>query len=69
MIAELTAPELPLEGAILTVGVNPLYREGPRRLHSLDAATIDATIRTNCTHALRMSAALWAAFASSVAEC
>jgi len=62
LIAELAVPELPLEGAILTVGVNPLYREGPQRLHSLDAATIDATIRTNCTHALRMSAALLGRF-------
>jgi len=61
LIAELAGPE-PLEGAILTVGVNPLYREGPQRLHSLDAATIDATIRTNCTHALRMSAALLGRF-------
>lgn len=62
LIAELVASALPLEGAILTVGVNPLYRDGPQRLHSLDAATIDSTIRTNCTHALRMSAALLGRF-------
>ena len=58
LLAVLTAPEVPLEGAILTVGVNPLYSEGPRRLHALDPATIDATIRTNCTHTLRITSAL-----------
>jgi len=47
-----------VEGAILAVGVNPAYAEGPRHLHALDAATIEATIRTNCTHALRLTAAL-----------
>lgn len=62
LIAELAAPEMVLEGAILTVGVNPRYREGLHRLHALDASTIDATIRTNCTHALRMSAALLGRF-------
>lgn len=62
LIAELAAPDPPLEGAILTVGVNPRYQEGSHRLHTLDAATIDATIRTNCTHALRMSAALLGRF-------
>jgi len=58
LLGMLAASDVPLEGAILAVGVNPLYSEGPRRLHALDAATIDATIRTNCTHALRLTAAL-----------
>lgn len=62
LIAELAAPEVAIEGAILTVGVNPRYQEGSRRLHDLDASTIDATIRTNCTHALRVSAALLGRF-------
>ncbi len=62
LIADLAAPELPLEGAILTVGVNPLYAEGPHRLHTLDASTIEATIRTNCTHTLRITAALLGRF-------
>jgi short-subunit dehydrogenase len=58
LLAVLAAPEVPLEGAVLTVGVNPLYTEGPRRLHALDPVTIDAVIRTNCTHTLRITAAL-----------
>lgn len=62
LIAQLDAEERPIEGAILTVGVNPLYREGPRRLDALDVATIEETIRTNCTHALRLSAALLGRF-------
>jgi short-subunit dehydrogenase len=47
-----------LAGAILAVGVNPLYDQGPRRLHALDLATIEATVRTNCTHAVLLSAAI-----------
>jgi NAD(P)-dependent dehydrogenase (short-subunit alcohol dehydrogenase family) len=47
-----------IEGAILTVGVNPAYAEGPRRLHALSAATIEDTVRTNCVHALRLTTAL-----------
>jgi NAD(P)-dependent dehydrogenase (short-subunit alcohol dehydrogenase family) len=47
-----------LEGAVLTVGVNPMYEEGPRRLHSLRPETIDATVRTNCTHAAVLTAAI-----------
>jgi short-subunit dehydrogenase len=48
----------PLEGAILTVGANPLYTEGPRRLHALEPATIAATIHTNCTQVVQLSALL-----------
>jgi len=48
----------PLDGAVLTVGVNPTYEQGPRRIHALDRATIESTIRTNCTHALLLSAAV-----------
>jgi len=48
----------PLEGAILTVGANPTYEQGPRRIHALDRATIESTIRTNCTHSLLLSAAV-----------
>jgi short-subunit dehydrogenase len=58
LLSLLAATDEPLEGAILTVGVNPLYSEGPRRLHALDAATIDDTIRINCTHTLRITSAL-----------
>lgn len=53
-----TAEESPLEAAILGVGVNPMYTEGPRRLHTLSPETIEATIRTNCTHTLVLSAAI-----------
>ncbi len=62
LIAELSAPGLSVEGAILTVGENPLYEEGPRRLHALDAGTIETTVRTNCTELLRLSAALLGRF-------
>jgi len=58
LLTLLASPDESLEGAILTVGVNPLYREGPRRLHALDAGTIDDTIRINCTHTLRITAAV-----------
>jgi len=47
-----------VDGAILTVGVNPAYAEGPHRLHALSLATIEQTIRTNCIHALQLTAAL-----------
>jgi short-subunit dehydrogenase len=47
-----------VDAAILTVGVNPAYAEGPHRLHALSLATIEQTIRTNCIHALRLTAAL-----------
>jgi 3-oxoacyl-[acyl-carrier protein] reductase len=59
-IGELVASleEHAIEGAILTVGVNPAYAEGPRRLHALSAATIEDTVRTNCVHALRLTTAL-----------
>lgn len=56
--ALLADPGTPLEGAILGVGVNPMYTEGPRRLHLVDPATVDATIRTNCTHTLWLTAAI-----------
>lgn len=62
LLAELAAHEAPLQGAILTVGVNPLYEAGPRRLHTLDLETIERVIRTNCTQALRLSAALLGRF-------
>jgi short-subunit dehydrogenase len=58
LLTVLAAPDEPIEGAILAVGVNPLYSEGPRRLHALDAGTIDDTIRVNCTHTLRITSAL-----------
>ena len=47
-----------LEGAILTVGVNPLYTYGPQRIHALDPDTIEDTIQTNCTHTLLLTAAI-----------
>jgi short-subunit dehydrogenase len=54
----LAGPQADVEGAILAVGVNPVYSEGPRRLHTLCAATIEEIIRTNCTHALLLTAVL-----------
>jgi short-subunit dehydrogenase len=47
-----------IEGAILTVGVNPAYVEGHRRLHLLSAATIEETVRTNCIHTMLLTTAL-----------
>jgi len=47
-----------LEGAILTVGVNPRYQVGPLRLDAMGRDTLEDTVRTNCTHTLRLSAAL-----------
>ena len=52
-----------LDGAILNVGVNPTWCQGPRRIHALDATTIDGVIRTNCTHALLLTAAVLARLA------
>jgi short-subunit dehydrogenase len=52
----LAGADEPLDGAILTVGANPMYVEGPRRIHALSAATIEATIRTNCTHTTMITA-------------
>lgn len=55
LCAELSDAATPLEGAILGVGANPMYTEGPRRLHMLDSASMDAVIRTNCTHTMRLT--------------
>ena len=57
-LIELVARAPDIAGAILTVGVNPAYAEGPRRIHALSAATIATTIHTNCVQTLRLSAAL-----------
>ena len=62
LITTLTAPGVTLDAAILTVGANPLYSGRPARLHTLDQATIDATVRTNCTHTLYLAAALLGLF-------
>lgn len=62
LIMLLSDPTVPLEGAILNVGVNPMYVEGPRRLHAVSAETVEATIRTNCTHTLLLSGELLARF-------
>lgn len=64
LCAFVTDPAMPLEGAILTVGTNPLYAEGPHRLHTLDPATVEHTIQTNCTHTLLLSAAILGRFRS-----
>jgi len=54
--AVMDAPSL--DGAILNVGVNPAWTQGHRRIHTLDAGTIEAAIRTNCTHTLLLTAAV-----------
>ena len=51
-------PATPLEGAILGVGLNPMYTEGPQRLHAVAPATVEIVIRTNCTHTLLLTAAI-----------
>lgn len=58
LAAWLVSSDEPIDGAILTVGTNPMYALGPQRIHSLSAATIDDTIRTNCTHTMLLTAAL-----------
>lgn len=50
--------EREITGAVLTVGVNPVYSQGPRRVELLDAETVEETIRINCTHTLLLTAAL-----------
>jgi NAD(P)-dependent dehydrogenase (short-subunit alcohol dehydrogenase family) len=45
-------------GAVLAVGVNPAYSSGACRIHGLDASTIEATVRTNCTHATLLTVAI-----------
>ncbi|HSJ62480.1 MAG TPA: SDR family oxidoreductase [Gemmatimonadaceae bacterium] len=47
-----------ITGAVLTVGVNPAYDGGAGRIHTLDASTIEQTVRTNCTHATLLTAAM-----------
>jgi len=51
-----------LEIAILAVGVNPAFAEGPRRLHGVSATTIEDAVRTNCTHQLILTTAVLRAF-------
>ncbi len=60
LCAELADPATALEGAILGVGENPMYTVGPRRLHKVDGATVDAVIRTNCTHTMRLTGVILA---------
>ena len=62
LLARLADEPRAIEGAILTVGVNPRYEQGPRRLDAVSAETLEAIVRTNCTHALRLSAALLGRF-------
>ncbi len=57
LIARLDAADS-VEGAILAVGANPAFTGRPCRIHALDDATITATVTTNCTHALMLTAAL-----------
>lgn len=47
-----------VEGAILTVGVNPAYALGFRRLHLLEPTAVEPTITTNCTHTVLLTVAL-----------
>jgi 3-oxoacyl-[acyl-carrier protein] reductase len=47
-----------IDGAILGVGVNPLYDGGPCRIHRLDPDVVERTIATNCTHTVLLAAAL-----------
>ena len=58
LIALLAGEGAALDCAILNVGTNPVYIEGPRRTHSLRLATIEATIRTNCSHVMLLTAAV-----------
>lgn len=58
LIARVSAADEILDGAILAVGVNPAYAEGWNRLHGVARTTVDATIRTNCTHTVVLAAAL-----------
>lgn len=62
LLARLAAHPQVIEGAILAVGVNPRFGEGPRKLHALGDETIETTIRTNCTQTLRLSSALLGRF-------
>jgi short-subunit dehydrogenase len=62
LVSQLTDPATGVTGAILAVGVNPLFEDGPRRLHAVSPATIDATIRTNCIHAMLLTAGLLGRF-------
>jgi short-subunit dehydrogenase len=58
LVALLLDANTVVEGAILAVGQNPMYDEGPRRLHLLTSQTIEDAIRTNCTHALLLTTAV-----------
>lgn len=60
LIAWISDQRLPLEGAVLTVGINPRFTSGPQKLHRVDPAILAETIRTNCTHTVLLSAAILA---------
>ncbi|MBK7367239.1 MAG: SDR family oxidoreductase [Candidatus Eisenbacteria bacterium] len=62
LLARLAAHPQVIEGAILAVGVNPRFSEGPRKLHALSDETIETTIQTNCAQTLRLSSALLGRF-------
>jgi len=58
LIALISVQDEILEGAILAVGVNPAYTDGWSRLHAVKPETIEATVRTNCTHTALIAAAV-----------
>jgi NAD(P)-dependent dehydrogenase (short-subunit alcohol dehydrogenase family) len=58
LIESVDASTEPLLGAVLNVGMNPRYVEGPRRLHQLSLETIHETVLTNCTHLAYLSGQL-----------
>jgi NAD(P)-dependent dehydrogenase (short-subunit alcohol dehydrogenase family) len=57
LIARIRAADA-IDGAVLGVGVNPMYQDGPCRLHKLGTTTIETTIATNCTHTVLLTTAL-----------
>ncbi len=62
LAAELTAASTPLDAVILGIGVNPREELGPRHLHTVPEQVAAATIATNCTHTLMLTAAILARF-------
>ncbi len=62
LIALLVHTDPPVTGAILGVGVNPMYTEGPHRIHAQSLGAVESTIQTNCTHTLMLTAALLGLF-------
>jgi short-subunit dehydrogenase len=57
LIARMEDQSVSLRAIVLSVGVNPRFIDGPRKLHAVAPSVVESTVRTNCTHTMLLTAA------------